>query len=201
MRQENGLTSRKEQAALLVARDTQTDEAIAAEIGVGRATLARWKDDPRFARRVEEHRELWREHVTQTGIAVMEQRVATLNDLHDRMLTVISERAASPEMQDVPGGKTGLLAHQMKAIGTGQNQTVIDEYVFDAALVREIRAHQEQVAKELGQWVDRREDKHDITVRQRPDLSRLTDEELKLAEQLTRRALGSGDDSGGASEP
>lgn len=191
------LSGRQEQAAMLVARDAQSDDSIASEVGIGRQTLVRWKNDPTFSRRVEEHRELWREHVAQTGIAVMENRVATLNDLHDRMLMVIAERARDPAMQDVPGGSTGLLVHQMKAIGTGQNQTVIDEYVFDAALVREIRAHQEQVAKELGQWVDRREDKHDITVRQRPDLSRLTDDELSIAENLARRALGPGDDPGG----
>lgn len=201
MSQETALTSRKEQAALLVARDEKTDEMISAEVGIGRATLKRWKQESRFAQRVEEHRTTWREQVTQTGIAVMEQRVATLNDLHARMLTVIAERAQSPEMQDVPGGTTGLLVHQMKAIGTGQNQTVIDEYVFDAALVREIRAHQEQVAKELGQWVDRRENMHDVTVRQRPDLSRLSDDELAIIEQLAERALGPGRDSGGTGTP
>lgn len=201
MSQETGLTFRKEQAALLVARDEKTDEIIAAEIGIGRATLKRWKQDARFIARVEEHKATWREQVTQTGIAIMEQRVATLNDLHDRMLTIIAERAASPEMQAVPGGTTGLLVHQIKAVGTGQNQTVIDEYVFDAALVREIRAHQEQAAKELGQWVDRRESTHDVTVRQRPDLSRLSDDELAIIEQLAERALGSGDDSGGAGPP
>lgn len=201
MSQETALTFRKEQAALLVARDEKSDEVIAAEVGIGRATLKRWKQEPRFAERVEEHKAAWREQVTQTGIAMMEQRVATLNDLHARMLTVIAERSDDPAMQHVPGGKTGLLVHQMKAIGTGQNQTVIDEYVFDAALVREIRAHQEQVAKELGQWIDRREEKHDVTVRQRPDLSRLSDDELAIIEQLAERALGPGDDSGGASTP
>jgi hypothetical protein len=46
-------TKKREKAAQLVAEDVLSDEKIAAEVGIGRSTLARWKADLRFLARVE----------------------------------------------------------------------------------------------------------------------------------------------------
>jgi hypothetical protein len=70
---------------------------------------------------------------------------------------VISERSDSPDLANVPGGKTGLVMKTLKGLGSGDNFKVVEEYEVDCATVREIRALQEQVAEEVGQRVSRTE--------------------------------------------
>ena len=70
------------------------------------------------------------------------------------MLLVIEERAESPDLADVPGGKTGLVTKTLKGIGSGDDFQVVEIYEVDTGTVKEIRALQEQVAEELGQRVD-----------------------------------------------
>jgi DNA-binding XRE family transcriptional regulator len=158
-------TTQREQAAQLVADDALSDQSIADKLGVTRQTLANWKREPAFQQRVAEHLEAAREAIRAEGIANRINRVNALNDRWNRMRTVIEERAEDEAMQDVPGGKTGLLVHQTKAIGTGANQTIIDEYAVDTGLLKELRAHEEQAAKELGQWTEKREDSGGLTIR------------------------------------
>jgi hypothetical protein len=77
----------------------------------------------------------------------------------DKMRTVTQERAEAPEMQDVPGGRTGLLVRTIKSIGSGEKATTVEEFAVDTGLLREIRELELQVSKELGQFVE----KHDVT--------------------------------------
>ena len=74
-----------------------------------------------------------------------------LNEVHDKLLQVISERALDPDFADVPGGKTGLVVKNVKGIGRG----AIEVFEVDTATVRELRAVQQQVAEELGQHIQR----------------------------------------------
>lgn len=46
---------------------------------------------------------------------------------------MVEERGADPSMANVPGGKTGLLVHQIKSIGNGPNAKIVPEYVVDTA--------------------------------------------------------------------
>jgi hypothetical protein len=62
-------------------------------------------------------------------------------------------------MQDVPGGRTGLLVRTIKSIGSGEKATTVEEFAVDTGLLREIRELELQVSKELGQFVE----KHDVT--------------------------------------
>lgn len=57
----------------------------------------------------------------------------------------------------VPGAATGLLARQVKIAGSGPNPQVIEEYVVDVSLLRELRETQKQAAQELGHWAQRKE--------------------------------------------
>lgn len=66
------------------------------------------------------------------------------------MKRVIEARAE--KYADVPGGNTGLLVHNVKSIGAGVTAERVDLYEFDAALVKELREHERQIAEELGQW-------------------------------------------------
>lgn len=70
---------------------------------------------------------------------------------------VIEERAADPSMTKIPGGKTGLIVRQIKAVGSGAGMKILREYVIDAGLLKELRAHEQQAARELSQWVNKRE--------------------------------------------
>jgi hypothetical protein len=129
------------EAAVAVALDEQTDEAIAAAAGVSRRTLANWKLRPEFVARVEEHRAEFREVVRRRGIARLDRRVAALNERWINLQEVIERRAADPAMQAVPGGSTGLL--RPGPMGT---------FFVDVALLKALRDHEKQAAQELGQW-------------------------------------------------
>jgi hypothetical protein len=151
-------TAVRERAALLLAQDEQPDREIVALLGIGRGTLGRWKDHPVFAARVQEHVARLAEVALKRGIAQREKRVAALDDRWQRMQRVIAERADDPAHAAVPGWQTGLLVHQVKGVGAGDDFERVDQFAVDTGLLKELRAHEEQAAKELGQWVERRDD-------------------------------------------
>jgi hypothetical protein len=134
-----------------------SDSKIAAKIGMSRATITRWKRHPEFVEAVDRLINDYRHAVRWQGLAILERRIDRLNRRWDGMHKVIRERAASPEMQAVPGGTTGLLVRTVKGIGSGDAFQVVDEYAVDTGLLRELREHEKQAAQELGQWVDRSE--------------------------------------------
>jgi hypothetical protein len=65
---------------------------------------------------------------------------------------VIAERAADPDMANVPGGRTGLLVRRVKVIGSGDNAREVCEYEVDTGLLKELRELEKQAAVEAGQW-------------------------------------------------
>ena len=127
-------------------------DQIAAEVGVKPRTFYDWTQRPEFKAKVEIKRKEIAERIMQTGIAVKSNRIAQANDRWRRMHQVIEERATDPINESVAGGTTGLLAHTMKGVGSGIAAQVIDEWEVDTGLLSEIRNHEEQVSKELGQW-------------------------------------------------
>jgi hypothetical protein len=145
----------REEAALLVAFDELSNDQIAEKLQIARRSLTDWKNVPEFRARVDDHIAEFRARVRRRGIAIIENRVWHLQRRHDLMNQIIRERSESPEMQDVPGGKTGLIVHQVRGIGKGEDFERIGEYVLDAALLRELREHEKQAAQELGQWADK----------------------------------------------
>lgn len=148
-----------EQAAVLVAKDEQTDHAIAAEFKITRTTLAVWKRRPDFMARVQEHRDAWRDEIKAQGIADRQNRVDALNDRWRRMQQVIDERAEDPSLAEIPGGATGLIVRDVKGIGKGADFQMIDVYGVDTGLLKELREHEKQAAQEVGQWTE----KQDVT--------------------------------------
>jgi len=164
-RASNSLTTRQEKAAALLAVDSISDVEIAAKCGITDRSLNRWKSNPQFAARVQKLRdeaaERIREEVITTGIADRVNRVKRLNDDWIRMQQVIKERGESAEMEEIPGGQTGLLVRQIKGIGKGEDFQIVEMYAVDAALLSQLTAHEAAAAKELGQTIDR----HEIDVR------------------------------------
>jgi hypothetical protein len=148
-------TTKSEEAAALLAADRLTNDQIAEQLGLHRATLARWKQHPEFMARIDELVEAFKKTVRRRGIAQLERRVDALNDRWQRMQQVIEERAADPTMGEVPGGKTGLVVRQLKGIGKGDDFKVVEMYAVDAGLLAEMRNTEKQAAQEMGQWTEK----------------------------------------------
>lgn len=147
----------KLRAAVLLAEDEAGEDEIAAAVGVNPSTLWRWKQHPEFAARVGDHVGRLQAAMLRVRIAKKRERIKVLNDLHEKQLAVVAARAADPSLAAVPGGETGLLVRQLKQIGAGRDAQVVEEYAVDVGLLKEIRATEEQAAKELGQWVEKGE--------------------------------------------
>lgn len=150
-------TVQTERAAQLLADGKLTLGEIAEELDIDPKTLWNWRKESEFAARVEELLEAFRQEVRRRGIAVRERRLQVLDDTWDRLQRVIQERADDPTHANVPGWKTGLLVHNVKSVGGGDNATVVDLYEIDTGLLRELREHKKQAAQELGQWTEKHE--------------------------------------------
>lgn len=86
------------------------------------------------------------------GLARRAVRLREKTERHALLKQVIRERADHVEMQSAPGGKTGLLALDYK--GKDADRAV---YKLDAALLKELRDLEREIAIELGQWAERKE--------------------------------------------
>jgi hypothetical protein len=111
---------------------------------------------------------------------------------------VIAERAAHPDMRDVPGGRTGLLVRSLKTIGSGDAAREVAEYRLDAAILKELRELERQAAEEAGQWTTRSEVNGAVAVGvsvlpDLPQLLRLPAEELLRLHAETLGPAGPGD--------
>jgi hypothetical protein len=137
-----------------------------------------------------------RDKIEKSGIAHLQARVDQYNERWFALRQIVSERATSPEMQNVAGGKTGWLVRTIKQIGGGDNAQVVEEYAFDAALHRELRELEKHAATDLGQWSEKREHSGPngapIPIQQTVNLSALTDEELAQYERLAEKVQGDG---------
>jgi hypothetical protein len=170
----------------MLAEDRYPDERIAELCEVSRATLARWKADGSFSARVDEITALYSDRALKFGLARRERRLQVLSDVHERVLTLIDERASDASMVSVPGGSTGLLVRNVKSVGKGEGCQIVNEYTVDTSLLRELRAIEEQIAKELGQWTEKQELTTPPSRSGEPqmDLSKLSIEELKIMRAL-----------------
>lgn len=91
------------------------------------------------------------------GIRNPQSRVSALEDRWHRMRMIILARSEDPELQEIPGGKTGLLVKQVKQIGAGEKAQTVTTFVLDREILVELREHERQAAEELGQWTTRKE--------------------------------------------
>lgn len=161
--------SKWDRVALLVASDELSQREIAKEAHIARSTLQGWLDEPEFNALVGGYRGQIIADALKLPIAKKHKRVAVLDDLHSKALAVIEDRGKRnaeelAELEsavmatrrifgtDTPSeAATGLLVKQETANNAGM-RTV--NWSVDTGLLKEIRALQEQAAKELGQWED-----------------------------------------------
>jgi phage terminase small subunit len=147
-------------AQFIVAGENMTQAAILAGYKASAASNigSRLAKLPQVRGRIAELKELHsKKALTAAGIRNPQARISALEDIWTRMRQVITERAEDPEMQSVPGGKTGVLVMTYKTVGAGPSAQIKKEYAFDRALVQELRDHSRQAAEELGQWTTRKE--------------------------------------------
>jgi hypothetical protein len=134
-----------ERAALLVAEDKLTDDQIAAEVGIARRNLTRWKTKPAFAARVNELRAAMRKRIERVAIADQAERVKALDHRWHRL----------GEGLDKVLDERGVDSVRRTRRGSGDTAVEVEEIRVDpgvASLAAEIRSHEEHAAKELGQW-------------------------------------------------
>jgi len=149
--------TKRVRAAQLVAEGQLTDEQIAADIKIGRATLHRWKLEPIFQARISQITEQMAEAIRKKGIRLRENRLAKLDAITTKLEQVFEERAKRAlevsEDAESPGLvtelKTGLVLIQHKRYGT--------EYVVDTPALREYREYMKQAAIEVGEWTEKQE--------------------------------------------
>lgn len=164
----------QQEAALLVAQDRLTDIQIAKKAGIGVRTLADWKRKKEFKQEVEAHRKLWQKDIRTRGLADVHHRIRIAVDIEKRLLAAIQARGASEDMQDVPGGKTGMVVKTYKSLKVEEEnaegelhlvQKTVPEYKIDYEAARTITGLHEYVATELGQWKTRHvvEEKREYT--------------------------------------
>jgi hypothetical protein len=141
----------KRKAAQLLAEDTLTEEEIAQELKISRRTLCRWKQHPEFAAQVRALVAQYGALAERFSIGRVARRLEVLDENWRAMQRLKAERGKAPNMQDVPGGSTGLLVHDVKTVGSGEHARQVDIYRFDAALVKQMRETAREAAEELGQ--------------------------------------------------
>jgi hypothetical protein len=142
---------RQERAAHMIADDRHSDMKISKILGIHFQTLAGWKKRPEFAARVSELVATYAEQATKAGLANRNNRIRLLQEQAEKIQTVIDERATDPAMAAIPGGKTGLIVRTPKVIG----DAVLEVYRADVGLLKELRATNEQIAREKGEWQER----------------------------------------------
>lgn len=101
----------------------------------------------------------WRDEVKASAITDLSYRVARLTELEQRLWGVVDARQKAYAGSKVIGGETGIVVLQYKAVGSGPDAQIVEEYVADTALVKAIQGVYDDVAKELGQ----RTEKVDVT--------------------------------------
>jgi hypothetical protein len=140
-------TRQRQIAAQLVAEGDKSNTEIAQRTGVTPYTITKWSKNPDFIDRVAEIRAEMAQALKRAGLRVRENRLRALNDDFERTQKVINGRAKAHF--DVPGGESGLLVRRIRHSG--------EEYVFDAAVLRERREYMKQAAIELGEWIEKQQ--------------------------------------------
>ena len=121
-----------------------TLEQIATKYSVHRSSVLRFQE--RHADRLTALQEVATKQTENFAIAHVVNRVAT-NDMLKNLLLDVREARSRGEM----GMETGLVVRREKALGSGDNMTIVEEYEIDPAIVTLIDRLHNSTADELGQ--------------------------------------------------
>lgn len=157
--------TKKHLAAILLAEDELSDEAIAAEVNIARSTLSEWKLDAEFDAIVGTYSDTIITASLKLPIAKKHERVRQLNELNESYWQIKAARAERYALSgDAPEeAATGMLVRQPKIAANGM--TVV-EWAFDKSLDSAIKETHKQAAQELGQWEESLSVNHGGTLQQ-----------------------------------
>ena len=128
---------------------------------------------PRIVGAIEEHRAAIRAE----GIANRQNRVDAQNARWAALQTIVVERAEEAGGERPGGGRgTGFLVKQYKQVGQGPAAQLVEEWAVDKALLSEFRELEEHTARELGQWVEKHDQRHSGAI----DVTALSDDQLTI---------------------
>jgi len=128
-------------------RAAKCDPPDAFEVDYLQLKHVRKKSAKKYSALVEEFEvEAMKEGLTRRGVRLREKM-----ERHSLLKRIISERGDADYMQDVAGGKTGLLVREYKG------HSELPFYKVDAALLKEMRDLEREIAIELGQWTEKKE--------------------------------------------
>lgn len=104
----------------------------------------------KHARELQEARGAALEAVQEIYVETKRNRLLALNDSFERIRRLIEARAADDRYGE-PGYDTGLLVHELKAVGSGDNMRLVSVFKADTAVLAELRATLRAAAEELAQ--------------------------------------------------
>lgn len=85
------------------------------------------------------------------GLAKRARRIQEKMNRHDLLRQVIEERGQAEHMQEIEGGRTGVLVREYRG------SSDLPVYKVDTAVLKELRDLEREIAIELGQWTEKRE--------------------------------------------
>lgn len=185
-----GLPPAHETAAQLIAEGRLTTKKIAEHLSICRTTLYTWRRNPDFAVRVDEIRNEIAADFVDLELASKKGRARFQSTVHEKLWQIADARAKDPAMKNIPGGDTGFVVLEYKQIG---GKGLIEAKV-DVGLIREIRATEDQISKELGQLTEKTEINITGAVRELSDddlnarIAQLRDRSRRIAEARARGA-------------
>jgi DNA-binding CsgD family transcriptional regulator len=147
------LTVNQLRAAQLVAEDRLTNTEIAKKCKVARRTVDNWKKLAAFRAEVQRIQRAAEQQVVECAVSDKKRRVAQLNADWLALDRIQKEQAAFLRAVEkkhkivIAGASTGLVTERVTTAGT--------EYRLNTALLRARLAIQEEVARELGQRIDK----------------------------------------------
>jgi hypothetical protein len=153
-------------AAELYAEGGYKVNSIANIVGCSVSQLKNWLIHPDFIAKVDEYLEQFNARVIRNGIAVRQHRIDKINDRYQKIERIIRERSSQvdPEsefydqnLETVPGVSTGYVTTEEVIIGSGPNARFTIKSKVDTELLRTQKDLEEHMAKELGQWTEKRE--------------------------------------------
>jgi len=150
------LTDRQREAALRIARG-DSYATVSKDMRLAKRTIVRWAKLPEFTVELEAQAASIRETVKAEGIVNRQNRLDAYNDRWRKMQSVIDGRAADKTFARAPGYTSGLLVHQYRTVGRGEDAQVMDEFAVDTGLLKEMRELEKQAAQDAGDWTEKRE--------------------------------------------
>lgn len=166
--------ARRLTAVTLIAEGRDIAE-VAGLLNCSRDTIYRWSSTPEFQEKLNSIVCQLEKRFIKKSLENRTHRVDKLTQLFDKMMLVVERRARDMGEREIEGV---LVAEE--ASGTSSGLLIRDYkdgsrvYKFDRGLVAEMRETLKQIAQELGQWTEKREETQ-INF----DPSTLTDDQLK----------------------